>query len=738
MLKRATIRVLQREKELEYQLYDGSKTLNIIVPDVRVGDVLEYHFSLEGANPVFAGSFQDIVDLQWAVPVGQIQYRLLWPSARKLFIRQHGIELAAAIRDQGALTEYRWSREDIPPLSADADHPGWYDPYPWIQLSESPNWNDVARWAQGLFDPNGDEAKNPALHAAVNRITTATTPEQRVLDILRFVQEDIRYLGIEIGAYSHTPNRPEAVLERRFGDCKDKTRLMVGLLRASGIEAWPALVHTGIRRGLANYHPTKAGFNHAIVHARVNGKLYWLDPTLKYQKGTLDTLSQPSYEKALVVSNQTTALTDMDVSAQTHAKFAQETIDLRKPRDKPAVFTVATVYERYFADSMRQSLGTQSHDEIQKTYTNYYVKAYPGIRSAKRFEVEEDNRQNRLTMTEHYEVRDIWVKSTDAKAESENVAFYPYLLLDTIKRPESPLRSMPLNVSHPVHYRHTTTVLLPDNWSIKDSVETVNDEAFVFQRRIAYHNKTLTLDYDYRSLRDSVDAKQTARYVANIARVRDMLGYEIFQPSAASLAEPKAQTKGNDMNWLILAMLLMAAVIWVTVAWWVYRYDPSYVPNHPVDSDLVGIRGWLILPGIGLTLTPLRVLFEQRDLLYVFSAQRWSYILGAEGASPFLGLMIVTELIFNIGLIVMGIVLTMLFFQKRHTLPRLYILYSVAASVFLVSDLILAPLVLGDRGQPAYKEITDTIRSVISLMLWVWYFSVSKRVRATFTRRHHA
>ena len=193
-------------------------------------------------------------------------------------------------------------------------------------------------------------------------------------------------------------------------------------------------------------------------------------------------------------------------------------------------------------------------------------------------------------------------------------------------------------------------------------------------------------------------------------------------------------TKGGDMNWPVLAMLLMATLIWVVVARSVYRYDPPYTPKRLIDPELAGIRGWLILPAIGLTLAPLRVLLEQREMLHVFSSQNWAQTIGADGASPFLGLMVIVELIFNSGLIVIGITLAILFFQKRHTLPRLYVVYAVTAAVFIVSDLLLAPLVLSNLSQPSVTDQAEALKSIIGVIVWVWYFLVSKRVRATFTR----
>jgi hypothetical protein len=51
--------------------------------------------------------------------------------------------------------------------------------------------------------------------------------EQQVLTVLQFVQEQVRYFGIEIGSSATKPANPSVVFARRFGDCKDKSLLFV-------------------------------------------------------------------------------------------------------------------------------------------------------------------------------------------------------------------------------------------------------------------------------------------------------------------------------------------------------------------------------------------------------------------------------------------------------------------------------------------------------------------------------
>lgn len=51
------IEVLRREQNLERAMYDGDLTAVINLQTLRVGDILEYSFTLKGSNPVFENKF---------------------------------------------------------------------------------------------------------------------------------------------------------------------------------------------------------------------------------------------------------------------------------------------------------------------------------------------------------------------------------------------------------------------------------------------------------------------------------------------------------------------------------------------------------------------------------------------------------------------------------------------------------------------------------------------------------
>src|SRR5262249_25739535 len=121
-------------------------------------------------------------------------------------------------------------------------------------------------------------------------------------------QEQIRYLAVELGPGTHRPSPPEKVLARRYGDCKDKSLLLVAFLRSMGIEADPALTHVDEGPAMDKRLPSPFVFDHVIVVARIEGEEHWLEPTRRFERSPANEVEPPDYARALVLRPGTAAL----------------------------------------------------------------------------------------------------------------------------------------------------------------------------------------------------------------------------------------------------------------------------------------------------------------------------------------------------------------------------------------------------------------------------------------------
>src|SRR5262249_52028970 len=294
---------------LEASLLGGKRTALLVLDDVRIGDVVEYVYTIRGRHPVLGAQYAAEYPLQYPAPLERLHRRLLWPADKTIWFREHDTEQNPLIRPCPGGREYVWTASHLAPFPLDDDAPAWFYDGPRVQVSTFTDWGEVARWGAALF--RAPTTLSHALRAKITEIQEEhSSMHEQTIAAIRFVQDEIRYQGIEAGSGSMRPTPPDVVLARRYGDCKDKTLLLATLLPALGTPADVALVDHSGGHDLPFMHPSPILFDHAIV--RIPGGPFWIDATRSLQRGgALARMAQPDYGWALVLRDDTQGLTSM-------------------------------------------------------------------------------------------------------------------------------------------------------------------------------------------------------------------------------------------------------------------------------------------------------------------------------------------------------------------------------------------------------------------------------------------
>jgi transglutaminase-like putative cysteine protease len=540
VLDASSVRVIEKEDEQRDHLYDGILSAIAFVNDVRPGDVLDYSWSVEGANPLLGGRFADTFDLAADVPTKLIRHRLIF--ARPLHYRS----TLAGIEPVIANGVYTWSRTNVLAINVEDNIPDWFDPYDHVQVSEFASWHDIALWSESLFQLN--EPSRAAVTKLAQSIRAAH-PQQRdqIVASIRFVQDQIRYLGIEMGRNSHQPHQPADVLEQRWGDCKDKSFLLASLLQELGVEAYPALVNTKLRHNMDRELPSPFEFDHVITQVRLANRTYWIDPTLSDQGGTLETIETPNDERALVVSKQTNALATIVTNHKGSTLVAMTYTS--NSWDGPTTLLVQTTYSGGDADLVRDDLAGMTVADLAKRRINKFAADQPKIASAGAPQIHDDRDRNVIVLIEHYTIRDFW--------KSGSFAFNPHAIEDHLKRPETVIREMPLAVDYPLALHERVVFHLPSAAKVDGAGGTVETAALRYVSTVKDGGETVTIDYDLRTLRDGIAAKDVADHLGKVNSLLDGTGVTLAR--RASLEAAAAVSKSAAPTSMIVIILVIAA-----------------------------------------------------------------------------------------------------------------------------------------------------------------------------------
>jgi hypothetical protein len=90
-------------------------------------------------------------------------------------------------------------------------------------------------------------------------------PLDKMHEIARFVQKDVRYVAIELGIGGWQPHPSQEVFSHRYGDCKDKATLLSAMLREIGIDSYYVVINTERGSVSPEVQAHLGAFDHAIL-----------------------------------------------------------------------------------------------------------------------------------------------------------------------------------------------------------------------------------------------------------------------------------------------------------------------------------------------------------------------------------------------------------------------------------------------------------------------------------------
>lgn len=362
------IEVYRRETELESHITNRRLTVDTSIDDLRIGDLIEVEKTIierAGEHPVWVKHHFRMFALDWGYPVSQLRITIDNRSSHRLTLQHHRIDGGVWQDDIETVepgTRYSQSYFDLEAIQIPETAPEWW----WTNcmlVSRTQTWNQVSRYLYdyytraGSFDSGFDRA-------ALEPIGLGDDIRGNVIRIVRFVQNEIRYRGRHHGIYSHTPRPPDEVLRRRAGDCKDKSNLLVALLRAIDVEANLALVATGFGKSLDRLQPSPQLFDHMIVRARVDDETRYFDATIKKQGGDFDHVTDLDFGYALNLTAAGEALAALPFHRQQPSYKVAFRLDLRDGKSGRGRLEVRREFHRGDADFVRQKFASTEKRQI--------------------------------------------------------------------------------------------------------------------------------------------------------------------------------------------------------------------------------------------------------------------------------------------------------------------------------------------------------------------------------------
>ncbi|MBU2713261.1 DUF3857 domain-containing transglutaminase family protein [Zooshikella harenae] len=524
-LNNSNIKVFQSEKDIEKLVYNGSKTALVIFNDVKPGDTIEYSYSIIGNNPALKGKFSTVWPINARVPIQNLYLRLLWPKDRKLTITSYRTDSTLLKNNAKDYYEYVLSTNNQKARKSESETPKWYIKSSGFRLSEFHSWEDLNLWAQQHYTVK--QNNDPKIKKIVAQIkSTNKKTEDQAISALDYVQKNIRYLGFEDGKNSHIPSLPTKVLERGFGDCKDKTMLLLSILKALSIESYPALVNTKWKHEIKNLAALPSTFNHVIAKVIINNQVYWFDPTLSSQAGNISSRYFPDYRLALVVNKKNNGLTKINTTNNKYNIKISEKYDLTKGENKRVNYDLYETYTYEAADYIRRKIESSTYSEINDRSNNFVKNKFANSKPLMDIGLKDEKLKNKINLHGKYLVDDFWKRGKK---------LYPRLsawTLNALNMPRDIKRSMPYYLPFPYKTEHRLSFKLERSIADKVSIDkcenvSVDNKYFKYSKVIDFNKKEaeFIVSHKLKLLSDNVLANDIILFVDDVFKVKENIDF---------------------------------------------------------------------------------------------------------------------------------------------------------------------------------------------------------------------
>ena len=478
-------------------IYSDSKTLTIPYPHISIGSLVEQEI-IQTVHPMLANAG---VGSRWAfgrsLPILVETVKITPPATGPFVIKSFGnptLPLQKSLEGTVPvwtcqLTEESAQKSEEGNLKRDEVL------HPFLSFSTAPSWQDLAKAYSRAID---QQINDPLVKLPLETLVSHDLA-QTAARLMHWLNKRVRYVGLELGQNSIIPYKPSEVLQRGYGDCKDKAVLLAAFLRQAGYQAFVGLLWNESNLDVMPDVPGLDWFDHAIVYVTGDHPL-WLDPTADFNPGaTLPYWDQKRW--VLVAADTTKALLQTPEFGFENQEIT-ETCDYFLKDFGNADVTEDTVYSGGFDTYYRQRYAYADPDQTKKNAKKYAADEYQGATLDGVSFSKPDDLDTPFSLT----IRVKSVGQADTSMDSASVSLRPKHLLswlpDVLVDEQGSKRVHDFRLSLPFLLHWKNRIHLPVGFGLRFLPED-QDQTFgtIWLHRHAWQpsNDIVEVDYDWKT-----------------------------------------------------------------------------------------------------------------------------------------------------------------------------------------------------------------------------------------------
>lgn len=262
-----------------YDFYTDIKQKSFTMPAVEDGCIIEYAYEIKNLKPVLPFDFFATFFCQNFYPMEEDIMEIVLPANIELKYKKFKTTLTPQIISDDNKRRYIFTNTKQKEIIPESRMPSLYDrnTFPQLSIWTMSRWDTISIWYIKLVKEQM-KSDSELTNFTKQLITGKKNDEEKINEIFNFVSQNIRYVAVLPGPHTHKPHPAHEIFQKRYGDCKDKTILLLTMLKIAGIEGLPVLV-PAYGEYFDESIPSLNAFNHVIAFVPSGDKYFWLDAT---------------------------------------------------------------------------------------------------------------------------------------------------------------------------------------------------------------------------------------------------------------------------------------------------------------------------------------------------------------------------------------------------------------------------------------------------------------------------
>lgn len=216
---------------------------------------------------------------------------VIMPSKLPLRFKEFNLDKRVQISEEGKTNKYIWEVNNLKVYKSEKYSEGKLVPFVWLAPSKfelDGYTGDLTTWKSfGDFQNKLNEGRGELPEATKRKIRSLTSgisePRERVKKVYEYLQENTRYVSVQLGIGGWQPFDAKFVDEKGYGDCKALSNYTKSLLKEIGIESYYTLVDSGDDNSKMYPDFAVSQFNHVILAVPLPQDTIWLECTSQNQ-----------------------------------------------------------------------------------------------------------------------------------------------------------------------------------------------------------------------------------------------------------------------------------------------------------------------------------------------------------------------------------------------------------------------------------------------------------------------